>query len=328
MDDLINKLRAPFDTSEIEVRVGSVSNDGSSVMPLFYLTARAVMNRMDEVFGLMGWSSHLTQVEGGLACTLTVIVEGEQKMVMDVAPFSDFEGLKGAASGAMKRAAVHLGIGRYLYWLPSTWVPVCDKKPGAIYFKTSKTSGHFMPPQLPSWALPKGTPKVSGGNMIEASRQSLQKAEAAKRKKPPAGDELDMTNEDEEERAAIIEADKPEPEHRPDPKKDPVKDGVSGQAKLLGRAIGNICWNNACDKGWPCEEHALCPECHGEMYDNRDSKKSPKMPDFKCRKATWDKETRTAGGCPGVWWPHEWKNKCEEAKRETNFEFDDIPFGA
>lgn len=36
-----------------------------------------------------------------------------------------------------------------------------------------------------------------------------------------------------------------------------------------------------------------CPICHGKMWDNRETKKNPKAPDFKCR----DKQ------CEGVIWP-------------------------
>ena len=36
-----------------------------------------------------------------------------------------------------------------------------------------------------------------------------------------------------------------------------------------------------------------CPVCSGKMWDNREGKKNPKAPDFKCR----DKS------CEGVVWP-------------------------
>ena len=36
-----------------------------------------------------------------------------------------------------------------------------------------------------------------------------------------------------------------------------------------------------------------CPQCGGEMWDNRASKRNPKAPDFKCK----DKQ------CDGVVWP-------------------------
>ena len=36
-----------------------------------------------------------------------------------------------------------------------------------------------------------------------------------------------------------------------------------------------------------------CPRCGSEMWDNRETKKNPRAPDFKCK----------AGGCEGVIWP-------------------------
>ena len=42
----------------------------------------------------------------------------------------------------------------------------------------------------------------------------------------------------------------------------------------------------------------LCPVCNGPMWDNRDRN----GPDWKCKAATWDKATKTAGGCTGVHW--------------------------
>jgi hypothetical protein len=38
-----------------------------------------------------------------------------------------------------------------------------------------------------------------------------------------------------------------------------------------------------------------CPDCGGEMYDNRATKKNPKQPDFKCKDYK--------AGCQGVIWP-------------------------
>lgn len=42
-----------------------------------------------------------------------------------------------------------------------------------------------------------------------------------------------------------------------------------------------------------------CPVCGGKMWDNRESKKNPKAPDYKCR----DKS------CEGLYWPGEWPPK-------------------
>ena len=46
----------------------------------------------------------------------------------------------------------------------------------------------------------------------------------------------------------------------------------------------------------PAEPEARCPICKGPMWDNREGKKNPKAPDFKCRDR----------GCDGVYWPGEW----------------------
>ncbi len=47
-------------------------------------------------------------------------------------------------------------------------------------------------------------------------------------------------------------------------------------------------------------ETPLCPKCQGPMWDNRESKRNPKAPDFK-----WRNKPRERGGpgCEGVIWP-------------------------
>ena len=41
------------------------------------------------------------------------------------------------------------------------------------------------------------------------------------------------------------------------------------------------------------QKSPACPVCGGEMWDNRENKKNPKAPDFKCRDRS----------CDGVIWP-------------------------
>ena len=58
-------------------------------------------------------------------------------------------------SSAMKRTAVQLGIGRYLYYLDFQYM---DLKPRGENYHRSKSSGRAMywdTPHLPDWALPK-----------------------------------------------------------------------------------------------------------------------------------------------------------------------------
>src|SRR5207244_2735797 len=44
------------------------------------------------------------------------------------ASFPEDEILKSAVSDALKRCAVHFGIGRYLYYLPRVWAPYDPQK--------------------------------------------------------------------------------------------------------------------------------------------------------------------------------------------------------
>lgn len=67
-----------------------------------------------------------------------------------------------------------------------------------------------------------------------------------------------------------------------------------------------------------------CPKCGGEMWDNRESKRSPKAPDFRCK----DRD------CDGVIWPPKQKKPqgaaAKKAKpepvRTLEDEDDDLPF--
>lgn len=66
---------------------------------------------------------------------------------------TDIEGVKGGLSGAMKRAAVQWGIGRYLYALEEGFAQVSER--GKLRGKTKQgTDFKWDPPQLPAWALP------------------------------------------------------------------------------------------------------------------------------------------------------------------------------
>lgn len=116
------------------------------------------MERLDEVFGPFGWEDCYEPVEiersdAGVRCRLTVYV-GDKKITReDVCEPSDIEPLKGAYSGALKRAAVKFGIGRYLYSIEESYAEITAA--GAHRGATKdKTTFRWNPPSLPAWALP------------------------------------------------------------------------------------------------------------------------------------------------------------------------------
>lgn len=86
-----------------------------------YITARVAMNRLDEILGGDNWKDEYTETEKGLKCRLWFRVPGTEEWIwkedggasagMQEADNDE----KSAYSDAFKRAAVKLGIGRYLY---------------------------------------------------------------------------------------------------------------------------------------------------------------------------------------------------------------------
>jgi hypothetical protein len=122
-----NALRAEFPRHEVDWRANSVSQkdpDNPVAMALAYIDARAVMDRLDAVCGPHGWQCSYTETpQGRVLCTLSILVNGEWVSKSDGSGASDIEGEKGGISGALKRAAVAWGIGRYLYDMETPWVP-------------------------------------------------------------------------------------------------------------------------------------------------------------------------------------------------------------
>lgn len=139
-------LTAPFPTDAVHWKPLSVK--GNRALAAAYLDARAVMQRLDSVFGVGGWKDRYQLVNGGsVVCTLSVKVDGEWIEKTDVGSPSeqpdDGDKLKAAFSDALKRAAVKLGIGRYLYRLPQQWLDYDPQRRSFVKL-----------PQLPAWALP------------------------------------------------------------------------------------------------------------------------------------------------------------------------------
>lgn len=129
-------LAAEFPPERISWRAAKMTRDGTKAMALAYIDARDVMDRLDEVLGIAGWTCEYRFSPDGskTICRIGVRVQnpmtGAPEWVWkeDGAGDTDFEAEKGALSDAFKRAAVRLGIGRYLYDLGDVWVP-CRKNP-------------------------------------------------------------------------------------------------------------------------------------------------------------------------------------------------------
>ncbi len=137
LDDLFDRLAAPFPPDSISWRVGSTNQDKSKGLALAYLDARDVMDRLDLVCGPDGWQNRYSHVVGGMTvCEIGIRIPARIEVSgitagvvpdfwiwkADGAGATDVEAEKGSLSDSFKRAAVRFGIGRYLYSLPSPWV--------------------------------------------------------------------------------------------------------------------------------------------------------------------------------------------------------------
>lgn len=123
---VFERLMEPFPHDVVEWRVRSIAGSGKSALALCYIDARSVMARLDEVVGPQNWQDTYREEGGRIICRLALRIENEWISKEDGSGDSDIEAEKGGISGALKRAAVKWGIGRYLYEVDALWA---DCKP-------------------------------------------------------------------------------------------------------------------------------------------------------------------------------------------------------
>lgn len=120
-------LSKPFRGTQISWRVGATTTDKNKGLPLAYIDARDVMDRLDEVCGPANWQAKYSHAEKRVICEISILIDGHWVTKANGAGDTDVEADKGAISDAFKRAAVLWGIGRYLYGLKAGWVDL-EKK--------------------------------------------------------------------------------------------------------------------------------------------------------------------------------------------------------
>lgn len=122
--DIAQALLAPFEEKDLKHRPGRAG------MTFTYADVRAIDTRLDEVFGVMGWSFSWELVDAANAVVrgrLIVHHEGQTKTIEEAgypnAAGRDEEPIKSSVTDSRRRAAAALGIGRSLY-SPEKGVPV------------------------------------------------------------------------------------------------------------------------------------------------------------------------------------------------------------
>lgn len=134
--ELQDELAAQFPPDRISWRVGATNREKTKGLPLAYIDARDVYERLDDVCGVAGWQcTHGDAGDGRLTCSIGIRLDSEWVWKSDGAGarqaspgLSEQDANKGDFSDALKRAAVAWGVGRYLYDVNAPWVEIDDRK--------------------------------------------------------------------------------------------------------------------------------------------------------------------------------------------------------
>jgi len=195
----LSKLKDCFPATDIEWRVQSSGMRGGKpwAMVLAYVTNRAIMERLDTICGPQNWKNEFQPAPGGgILCGISIKCGDEWVTKWDGAENTDIEPIKGGLSGAMKRAAVQWGPGRYLYKLDTGWAAFTENGAHSdLIYPTKedqkrKTNGKYHkwdPPQLPAWALPVGEKQEVPKQQSKPPAQEPPKQEPPKQTGRPVG---------------------------------------------------------------------------------------------------------------------------------------------
>lgn len=114
------KFRA-LKAEEIEVRIGSVNENGLSL--LLYMDARAAALLLDETVGPMNWRCSYRDINNKMYCSVDIYDKDKNEWVFkeNVGTESNTEAEKGEASDALKRSVATWGV-RELYTAPFMWI--------------------------------------------------------------------------------------------------------------------------------------------------------------------------------------------------------------
>ncbi len=126
--NILQQLAAPFEPSQVSWRVGRVTRNKDKAMPLAYIDARDVMDRLDTVMHSDWQDEYVHMPNNTMCCRIGLFINDKWIWRANGAGASDIEGDKGIYSDAFKRAAVLWGVGRYLYDVKARWAPINEFK--------------------------------------------------------------------------------------------------------------------------------------------------------------------------------------------------------
>jgi hypothetical protein len=162
LSDVQRRLAAPFPAHLVGWKAQTISKDRKRALMVAYVDARAVMDRLDAVCP-NDWTFEIEIITSAGVPTvkgrLTVLGQTRED-IGEAHGDGDAATLKAATSDALKRAAVHFGVGRYLYDLPLAWTEWDDARRAPV-----------TPPELPEWARPEPERTPGGAHLVQALEQ-------------------------------------------------------------------------------------------------------------------------------------------------------------
>jgi len=157
--EITDRLAEPFHPKRVHWRIGATNAkslgvkpwEATSGIPLAYIDARDVMERLDGVLGPNRWMDTYEETPSGrVICSLSLYLPTDDDYhwitKSDGAGDTGTEGEKGAISDAFKRAAVKFGIGRYLYSVNTGWIDLAKGK-----IPKNWDGSKFLPTYKPSF---------------------------------------------------------------------------------------------------------------------------------------------------------------------------------
>jgi hypothetical protein len=168
--DLFAALAAPFEPEEVKVRSQAGRN-------LPYITARTIMNRLDDVVGPSNWWDDYQPLEHSVICRLTVrLPDGTTLTKCDAGGYAGMadpgDDDKSGFADAFKRAAVKFGVGRYLY------------RDGVPKFARDKSHARHDSPASPA-ASPPARPAPAKQNPSDAAAPNTRPKPSVDGTEPP-----------------------------------------------------------------------------------------------------------------------------------------------
>lgn len=200
MSEILNQkkiqraLQQPFKQVDLEWRVqSSGSHNGNPWARIIaYVTNRAIQQRLDDTVGIFGWKNEFlplpNSVGNGALCGISVKFGSEWITKYDGADNTNIESTKGGLSGAMKRAGVQLGIGRYLYDIEAHYAQCVTEAQFKVMQRQDKdkyekaknkdnTYFYWKPPDLDDKYLPK---KIVGKTIYDTIIELIEETETDK----------------------------------------------------------------------------------------------------------------------------------------------------